>query len=218
MGVKAAGKFRCKLLCSCGACQRHAWIRLPKERSIGSAAGWFRCPLPKEGTAAPAAMARARRVSCLRDAPPVPVGTWARSPHTVPAAFLGTASGSRHSPGSATHWLHGPGEVTRLPCASVLPRAANHPKIGGGKVRCANSARRRRPHCRDALGGVTDSVVPVFLQDGVTARFGGAVARTASIPAPKRVHGCKRGWRIAPGTVGHRGVRSLSFSPVTLIC
>lgn len=69
MGVKAAGEFRCKLLCSRRACQRHACIRLPKERSIGSAAGWFRCPLPKEGTAAPAATARTRRVSCLRDGP-----------------------------------------------------------------------------------------------------------------------------------------------------
>lgn len=68
--------------------------------------------------------------------PPAPVGTWARRPRTVPAAFLGTASGARHSPGSATHWLRSPEEVTHLPCASVLPRAANSPEIGGGKRHC----------------------------------------------------------------------------------
>lgn len=63
---------------------------------------------------------------------PAPAGTWARCPHTVPAAFPGTASGARRSPSSATHRLRGPGEVTHLPCALVLPRAAKRPRLVGG--------------------------------------------------------------------------------------
>lgn len=68
--------------------------------------------------------------------PPAPAGTWACRPHTVPTACLGTASGAQHSPGSATHRLRSPGEVTHPPCALVLPHAANRPEMSRGKRRC----------------------------------------------------------------------------------
>lgn len=86
------------------------------------------------------------------------------------------------------------------------PTRCKAPEIGGGK------------QLRDALGGVADSVVPVFVRDGVTAHFGCAATRSASILAPKRERGRKRGWRIAPGAAKCRGIRTLSSSPVTSIC
>lgn len=201
-----------------------ARVRPPKEKSIGSAAAWFWCHLPKEGRASPTTVARAHQAGCLRDGPSANAagacGDVGLSPVRRPRCFpwcsvWSPALARLCHPQAPQPWRsYSPSLCLGSPTRCKPPQN----RRGKATLWCANSAQRCPPRFRDALGGLADSVAPVCLQDGLTAHFGCAVARTASIPAPKRVRGCKRGCSIAPGTVGRRGMRSLRFLPVTLIC
>lgn len=55
-----------------------------------------------------------------------------------------------------------------------------------------SAGKRCRPRSQDALGGVADSTGLVFLQNRIAAHFGCAIARIASMLAPKRVCGRRR--------------------------
>lgn len=68
MGVKGAGEFSCKLLCSRGTCQRHACVQSPKERSTGSTAGWCQHHLLCASANHPEVSAGRRCRPCFRDA------------------------------------------------------------------------------------------------------------------------------------------------------
>lgn len=137
----------------------------------------------KEGRASSTTVAGAHRASCLchgsSSTTPAPLGMWARPPTCHPHCFPWHSTRSLACTWQCHPLIHDPGEVTHL-----LQASANHPEVSAGK-RC-------RPRFRDAMGGVADSTGLVFLQNRIAAHFGCAVARTASMLAPKRMCGRRR--------------------------
>lgn len=96
----------------------------------------------------------------------------------------------------------------------ACPHAANRSEISGGKHRCGAliwlAAERWLPATPTTLSGC-HGLRGAGLSPGLGYSFG--CARSVPIPAPERGSGCKGCWRIAPGTVRRRGVRSLIFLP-----
>lgn len=155
-------------------------------------------------------MARAHGDSCLCDSPSGKVPSACRDVGSLPA----------HRPHCFPwHSVRSPAPAQLCHPPAPRPWRSYSPSLClGSPTRCKAPEIGRGKQLCDALGGVADSVVPVSVQDGVIAHFGCAATRSASILTPKRDRGCERGWRIAPVTIGCRGIRTLSSSPVTSIC